>query len=91
MLEIFPCHFVSSLDIYRNLSYKHYIQDNILTYLAQTNLNNLKLTLMKFQSFVELKVVNAPESTDTNGYLEAANTGEIVNLFDEHTLMDKAT
>ena len=46
---------------------------------------------MKSLSFDELKVVNAPESTDTNGYLEAANTGEIVNLFDEHILMDKTT
>ena len=44
---------------------------------------------MKSLSFVELKIVKAPESTGTNGYLEAANKGEIVNFLNEHILMDK--
>ena len=70
-----------------NIVYKSIYLPN----LAQTNMNNSKLSRIKLQSFVKLYVVKAPESTDTNGYLEAANTGEIVNLFDEHTLMDKAT
>ena len=36
-------------------------------------------------------MVKAPESYDTIGYFETANTGGLASLFDEHVLMDKAT
>ena len=58
--------------------------------LAKTNLNNLKLTGIRFQYFAILLVVKAPYFINDDGYFAVVNKGWVVYSFDEHIPMNKA-